>query len=94
LLSKIVQIKAYRTTILPVGLYGCETWSLTLLEEHRLRMFENRLPRRDEVTTELRGLHKEKLYDLYLSPNIICFIKSRRIRRVENVARGGEERCI
>jgi len=65
-----VKVKIYRTIILPV-LYGCETWSLTLKEERRLRVFENRLlrrilgPKRDEVTGEWRRLHDEELNDLY-----------------------------
>ena len=70
LLSKILKIKIYRTIILPVVLYGCETWSLTLREERGLRMFENRVlrrvfgPKRDEVTGEWRKLHTEELRDL------------------------------
>ena len=70
----------YRTIILPVVLYGCETWSLTLREERRLRVFENRVlrrifgPKKDEVTGEWRKLHIEKLNDLYCSPNIIRLI--------------------
>jgi hypothetical protein len=66
-----------------VVLYGCETWSLTLREEHRLRVFENRVlrrifgPRRDEVTGDWRKLHKE-LHNLYSSPNTITMIKSRK----------------
>jgi len=74
------------TIILPVVLYGYETWSLTLREERRLRVFENRVlrrifgPKRDEVTRELRKLYKEKLNDLYSSPNIVRVMKSRRIR--------------
>ena len=62
--------KIYRTIILPVVLYGCETWSLTLREEHRLRVFENRVlsrkfgRKRDEVTVEWRKLHNEELIDL------------------------------
>ena len=71
----------YRTIILPFVLYGCETWSLTLREEHRLRVFENRVlreifgPKRDEVTAEWRKLHNEELNDLYCSPNIVRVIK-------------------
>jgi hypothetical protein len=76
-LSRNVKVKIYKTTILPVVLYGCETWSLTLREKHRLRVFENRVlrrifgPKRDEVTGEWRKLHKEELHILYSSPNII-----------------------
>ena len=71
LLSKNLKIKIYRTLILPVFLYACETWSLTLREERRLRVFENRVlrrvfgPKRDEVTGEWRELHNEELSDLY-----------------------------
>jgi hypothetical protein len=86
LLSKNVKIKIYRNVILPVVLCGCETWSLTLREECRLRVFENKVLRRifglkrDEVTREWRRLRIEELYALYFSPNIIRVIKSRRIR--------------
>jgi hypothetical protein len=65
LLSKNVKIKIYRTIILPVVLYGCESWSLTLREECRLRVLENRVlrrifgPKRDEVTGEWRRLHNK-----------------------------------
>jgi len=64
-----IYVKIYRTIILPVVLYGCETWSLTLREGRRLRVFENRVfrrvfgPKRDEVTGEWRKLHNEKLND-------------------------------
>ena len=70
-------MRIYRTIILPVDLYGCETWSLTLREERRLRVFENRAlrrvfgPERDEVTGEWRKLHNEELNDLYSLP-ILC----------------------
>jgi hypothetical protein len=81
-------------------LYGCETWSLTLREEHRLRVFENRVPRRtfglkrDELTGEWKKLHNEELYILYSSPNIIRQKKSRRMRWAGHVARMGEERKL
>ena len=70
LLSKKLKIKIYRTIILPVVLYGCDTWSLTLREERRLRVFENRVlrrvfgPKRDEVKGEWRKLYNEELSDL------------------------------
>jgi hypothetical protein len=85
---------------LPVILYGCETWSLTFREEHRLRVFENRVLRRifgakrDEVTGEWRKLHNEELHNLYSSPNIVREIKSR-MRWAGTVARMGRgETCI
>ena len=77
-------------------LYGCETWSLTLREERRLRVFENWVlrrifvPKRDELTREWRKLHNEELNDLYSSSNIFRVIKSRRMRWAGHVARMGE----
>jgi hypothetical protein len=71
------KVKTYKTIIVPVVLYGCETWSLALREEHTQRMFENRVlrrifvPKRGEVTGEWRKLHNEELHILYSSPNII-----------------------
>jgi hypothetical protein len=79
-------------------LYGCETWSLTLREEHRLRVFENRVlrkifgPKRDEVIGGWRKLHDEELHNLYCLPSIIKIIKSRRMRWAGHVARMGEKR--
>jgi len=81
-------------------LYGCETWSLTLREERKLRVFENLVlriifgPRRDEVTGEWRRLHNDELNDLCYSPNIVRVIKSRRMRWAGNVALIGEEREV
>ena len=95
-----MKIKIYRTIILPVVLYGCETWSLTLREEHRLRVFENRVlrrifgPRRDGVTVDWRKLHNEELNDLYSSSNIVQVIKSRRMRWAGHVARMEEGRGV
>jgi hypothetical protein len=77
----------------PFPSHGCETWSLTLREEHRLRVFENRVlrrifgPKRDEVTEKWRKLHNEELRDLYSSPSIIRIFKSRRMRWAGHVAR-------
>ncbi|KAJ4446264.1 hypothetical protein ANN_12958 [Periplaneta americana] len=76
--------------ILPVALYGCETWTLTLREEHRLSVFENKVLRkifgakRDEVTREWRKLHNAELYALYSSPDTIRNIKARRLRWAGN----------
>jgi hypothetical protein len=78
----------------------CETWSLTLREEHRLRVFENRVlrrifgPKRDEVTGDWRKLHNEELHNLYFSPNIIRIIKSRRMRWAGHVAQMGERKNV
>ena len=98
LLPKKLKIKIYRTIVLPVVLvlYGCETWSLTLREERRQRVFENRVlrrvfgPKRDEVTEEWRKLHNEELCDLYSLPNIVRVVKSRRMRWAGHVAHMGE----
>ena len=98
LLSKNLNIKMYRTIFLPVVLYGCETWLLTLREEHRLRVFENRLlrrifgPKRGGVTGEWRKLHNEELNDLYCSPNTILITKSRRMRWAGRIAHIGDRR--
>jgi hypothetical protein len=85
LLSKNLKIRIYKTIILPVVLYGCETWSPTLREEHKMEVFENRVlkrifgPKRDEV-------HNEELHDLYSSPSIIRIIKAKRMRWAGHVA--------
>ncbi|KAJ4434068.1 hypothetical protein ANN_16387 [Periplaneta americana] len=98
LLSKNLKVRIYKTVTLPVLLYGCETWTLTLREEHRLRVFENKvlrkifLAKRDEVTGEWRKLHNAELHALYSSPDIIRNIKSRRLRWAGHVARMGESR--
>ena len=101
LLSKNLKIKIYRTIILPVVLYGRETWSLTLREERKLRVSEKMVlrrrifgPRRDEVKGELRRLHNAELNDLYSSPNNVRVIKSRRMRWAGHVAHMGEERRV
>jgi hypothetical protein len=100
MLSKNLKIKIYKSIILPVVLYGCETSSLTLREERRLRVFENRAlrrifgPKRDELTGEWKKIRNEKLNNLYSSPNIVRVIKSRRVRWAGHVARMGEGRGV
>jgi len=95
LLSKNLKIKICKTIILQVVLYGCETWSLTLREEQRLRMFRNRElrrifgPKREEVAGDWTGLHNEELHNLYASSDIISVIKSRSMNWAGNVARMG-----
>jgi hypothetical protein len=100
LLSRNVKVKIYNTIIIPVVLYGCESWYLTLIEEHRLRVFENRVlrrifgPKRDEVTREWRQLHSENLHNLYSSPDINRQVYSRRIVCAGHAARMGKERQV
>jgi hypothetical protein len=96
LLSKNLKIRIYGTIILPVVLYGCETWSLILKEERRLKVFENRVLRRifgskrDEVTGEWRKLHNEELNGPYSVPNIVRVIQSRIMRWAGHVAHMGK----
>jgi hypothetical protein len=101
LLSRNLKIRIYKIIILPVVLYGCETWSLTLREEHRLGVFEHRVlrrifgPKKDEVTGEWRKLHNEELHDLYSSPSIVRIMKLGRMRLAGHVARMGRRgTCI
>jgi len=97
-LTKNIKIKMYRTITLPVVLYGCETWSFTMGEEHGLRMFKNRVRRKifgsrwEEVIGEWRRLHIEEVNELYPSPNIIQAIKSKRMRWARHVAHMRESR--
>ena len=99
LLSKKIKIKIYRNIILPVVLYRCETWSLTLREERRLRVFENKVlrtvlgPKRNEVTGEWRILHNDEFSDLYSLNNIVRVVKWRRMRWTGCVAHMGRVRC-
>ncbi|KAJ4430145.1 hypothetical protein ANN_22355 [Periplaneta americana] len=87
LLSKNLKVRIYKTVILPIVLYGCETWTLTLREEHRLRVFENR------VLRKIFGAKRdEELHALYSSSDIIRNIKYRRLRWAGHVARMGESR--
>ena len=88
LLSKNLKIKIYKTIILPVALYGCEAWSLTLREESRLGVFENRILRRmfghkKDANGEWRRLHNEELHSLYRLTNIVRVTKSRRLKRLK-----------
>jgi hypothetical protein len=98
LLSKNLKIRIYKTIILLMVLYRCESLSLTLMEEQRLRVFENRAlrrtfgARRDVVTGESRRLHNEELRDLYRSPNTIRILKSRRMKWAGDLARMWEKR--
>ena len=95
-----LKFKIYRTIIFPVVLCGCEIWSLTLREERRLMVFENRVlrrifgPKRDEVTGERRKIHNEELSDLYSSPIIFRVTKSRRMKWAWRVARMEDRRCV
>jgi hypothetical protein len=93
-----MKVRIYKT--LPVVLYGCETWSLTVGEEHKLRMFENMVmrrifgPKRDGVLGGWRKLHNEELHNLYSSPSVIRIIKSMRMRWAGHVAQMGQKRNV
>jgi hypothetical protein len=97
--KKNLKIKIYKTVILLVVLYGCETWSLTSREEHRLRVFENRVlkrifgPKREEDGL-WRKLHNNEFHILYSSPNIVRVIKSKRMRWAGHVAHMGKGRGV
>jgi hypothetical protein len=99
-LSRNLKVKMYKTIILPLVLYGYEAWSVTSREEHRLRVFGNRVlrgifrPKRGEVTGEWRKLHSGELHNLYSSPDIIRHIKSRRMWWAGHVACMGEGRNV
>jgi hypothetical protein len=88
---KKLKVRIYKTLSLPVVLYGCETWSLTLREEQRLRVSERKIlrPKREEDGSR-RKLHSDELHRLYYSPNTVSLITSRRIRWAGHVARTGE----
>jgi hypothetical protein len=95
-----VKVRIYKTIILPVVLYGCETWSLTVREEHKLRVIENRVfrrifgPKKDRVTGRWRKWHNEELHNFYSSPSVIRIMKSRRMRWVGHVARMEEKENV
>jgi hypothetical protein len=99
-IPKLKDQDIYRIIILPVVLYGCETWSLTLRKERRLKVFENRAlkrifgPKGDEVTGEWRKLHNEELNELDSLPNIVRVVKSRRMKWAGHGARMGEDRGV
>jgi hypothetical protein len=100
LLSKNVKVRIYKTIILPVVLYGCGTWSLTVREEHNLREFENRVlrrifgPKRGGVMGRWRKVPNEELHNLYSLPSIIRIIKWRKVRWVGHVTQLGEKRNV
>ena len=98
ILSRNIKLRIYKTIILSVVLYGCETRSLTLKEEKKLRIFENKIarkifgPRKDEQRDEWRKLHNLELYNLYGIPDIIRTLRLRRLQLARNVARMGNGR--
>ena len=98
LLSKNIKLKIHETVLLPVILYVCETWTLTLREEKRLTVFKNKVLRkifglkRDDQTDQWRRLHNGELNDLYGKSDIIRIVMSRRVRWAGHVAPMGNER--
>ena len=98
LLSKKLIVNTYKTIMLPVVLYGCETWSLGLKEEHKLRVFENKVLRkifgaeRDKITGQWRKLHNAELHALYSSLNIIKNLKSRKLKGTGHLAHNEQSR--
>ena len=98
LLSTKLKVKTYKTIILPVLQYGCETWSLTLREEHRLRVFENKVLRKifgakkDKITGKWRKLHNVELHLVYGPSYIIKNLKSRRLKQAGHIAHMEESR--
>jgi hypothetical protein len=98
LISRNLKVKIHKTVILPVIMYGCKTWSLTLREEHRLRGFENRVLRifrpKGEEDGSWRKFHDDAIHSLYSSPNIVRVVKSKRMRWTGQVVRMGEGRGV
>jgi hypothetical protein len=100
LLSKNLKVRIYKTIILPVVLYGHETWALTVREEHKLRVSENMAlrrifgPKMDGIMGGWRKLHNEELHNLYSWPSIIRIIKLRKMRWAGHVAQMGEKRNV
>jgi hypothetical protein len=100
LLSRNLKAKIYGIIVLPVVLYGCETWSIILRKEHRWRVFENRVlrrifgPKTVEVAGDLRKLHSGELHNLYSLPDIIRQMRSRRMRWVGHLASVGEVKNV
>jgi len=93
-------LKIYKTVFLPVILYGCEIWSITLADEHKLRVLENKVlkkiygPKQGDMAGEWRRLHNKELHGLYDSPDVVRIMKSRRLRWAGHVARMGEKRRL
>jgi hypothetical protein len=95
--QNLEKMKMYKTIVFPLNLQECETWFLTLREENRLRVFENKMlrrifgPKRDEVTGGWKKLHNEEFRDVYSLPGIIRIMKARRMILAGHVARMREK---